>query len=630
MGIDKSSRRTLLFVAFAIVAIGFLAGNWFFRPVRQPSNSDTAPADVKELVQTEKLVLRLQRDLDQLSASCLNLQLPDWRTKELFAPRVLVRDLLDQPRDAEESSNPLGLMASTWPASRDEPVAEIADNLLLLQRLMGGLAYFDHCKLKLVKGQFTDAEKQEFVADVSLSGLAKVADANSKRSVHGMAVVHWRFEAPRSDEPSQWRISEWLQGDLAITERPTDGMFQDVLPAVIPAVAERESARRSIHEELVVEMFKNGRANLPGPKFKHEFDFVSSGYHPGLAVVDVDSDGWDDLYVMSRWGRNQLFLNLQNGTFQEVASDYGLDIEAHCTSAVFADFDNDGDPDLFLGRSALPSIYMVNESGRFVDRSSDLVKTPLPALVSSVSAADFNNDGLLDVYFSTYGHRQSLVKELLPRHQLVEFARRVNGGENHVYLDGVGAPNLLLANRGGGKFDRAPDADQLEFWQTTFQSTWSDYDRDGDVDLYVSNDFGPDRLMRNDQAQGFSEVTEEFGHQTMTGFGMGATWGDYDLDGLQDLYVSNMFSKAGMRITENVEGIDPRFRSFASGNRLYRQTADGFDYVSGLKPPKMLVAKAGWSWGGQFTDLDNDGYLDIYVTSGYFTAPDEVAAQDDL
>ena len=224
-----------------------------------------------------------------------------------------------------------------------------------------------------------------------------------------------------------------------------------------------------------------------------------------------------------------------------------------------------------------------------------------------------------------------MIREFLTEKQWEELDLRLkNSSSHHQFLNAVGAPNQLLVNKGQGKFARAPEAEQLEFWQTTFQATWADYDKDGDPDLYVTNDFGPDRLMRNDYPNGFSDVTNQDGHETMQGFGMGVTWGDYDLDGRQDLYVSNMYSKAGMRITGQVPGLDGRFRSFANGNRLYRQTENGFEYTSGLKAPKMLVAKAGWSWGGQFADFDNDGYLDIYVASGYFTAPPEVAVQDDL
>ena len=74
-----------------------------------------------------------------------------------------------------------------------------------------------------------------------------------------------------------------------------------------------------------------------------------------------------------------------------------------------------------------------------------------------------------------------------------------------------------------------------------------------------------------------------------------------------------------------------RYAESAGGNYLYRQGGAGqFELVSGHKPPALAVANAGWSWGGQFADIDNDGYLDIYALSGYFTAPESVASNLDL
>ena len=112
---------------------------------------------------------------------------------------------------------------------------------------------------------------------------------------------------------------------------------------------------------------------------------------------------------------------------------------------------------------------------------------------------------------------------------------------------------------------------------------------------------------------------------------MGASFGDYDNNGHQDLYVSNMFSKAGRRILSSFDGIDPNYLHSVNGNFLFkRPDSKNFELVSGLEPPSLLVAEAGWSWGGQFVDFDNDGDLDIHALSGYFTAPEELASEVDL
>jgi hypothetical protein len=162
------------------------------------------------------------------------------------------------------------------------------------------------------------------------------------------------------------------------------------------------------------------------------------------------------------------------------------------------------------------------------------------------------------------------------------------------------------------------------------QATWCDYDHDGDPDLFVANDWAPSNLFRNDGPAGFKDVTEEAG-TTAYGFSMGASWGDYDNDGLEDIYVSNMYSDAGLRMAARIPGLSKTWLESAGGNWLYHHEANGkFRQVAGLNPPAMAVLNAGWSWGGCFADFDNDSFLDLYVLSGYFTAPKELSSGLDL
>lgn len=337
-------------------------------------------------------------------------------------------------------------------------------------------------------------------------------------------------------------------------------------------------------------------------------------------------------------GSNLLFRNKGDGTFEEVASQYGLDIVGGSTSAIFADFDNDGDQDLFLGRARRKSLYFINEGGRFVDQTQQRIAGTLPALVSSISAADFNNDGLLDIYLCTYSpieesnrfqvsNKPHWVDLFLTPGEADEFSRR--NKDSNRFINRAGPPNLLLKNIGHGEFIPAKENAQLQLWRMSFQAGWNDFDLDGDQDLYVANDYGPDNLFRNDQEDGFTDITRASGLTGM-GFGMGVSWGDYDNDGQTDLYVSNMYSKAGQRITSQVENLDPRLIEMAQGNFLYRFEDGKFSMTSGAEESDLKVAKSGWSWGGQFLDFNNDGFRDIYVTSGYYTAPADIAVDLDL
>ena len=140
------------------------------------------------------------------------------------------------------------------------------------------------------------------------------------------------------------------------------------------------------------------------------------------------------------------------------------------------------------------------------------------------------------------------------RRRLAENKQRKGG----TVLDQVGPPNVLLINRGGGRFEPAPENSTVGIWRNSLQATWCDYDHDGDPDLFVANDWAPSNLFRNDGPAGFKDVTEEAG-TTAYGFSMGASWGDYDNDGLEDIYVSNMYSEAGRRMAARIPGLSKMF-----------------------------------------------------------------------
>ena len=146
------------------------------------------------------------------------------------------------------------------------------------------------------------------------------------------------------------------------------------------------------------------------------------------------------------------------------------------------------------------------------------------------------------------------------------------------------------------------------------------------MDLYVTNELGPNFLMMNQGDGTFLDISDEATGDV--GWGMGASWGDYDSDGRQDMYVTNMFSKAGTRIAEQMQSSEVIVKS-ARGNTLIRNGPNGFAVVSGLEPPAALVEAADFSWGGAFADLNNDAVLDIYVPAGGVSVPKEIVTIGD-
>lgn len=602
---------------------------------------------IAKIGRSEKLYLALSSGPGSvlkhtLNKSIGNLRIPDVNSRMIFADTVTVRDLRRISQLSSHETLPrLRFEKAAWPVEGESREVS-ASEMDLWRPLLDQVEYWKHAKFYIVHSEFLNEDETEYMSEVGFSGLS-VLSSGQFAHVHGKVLIDWLQSDPGdASEPGTWRIHKWETVELTV-RYSSQLLFTEIAEAVLP---DKETCQRtctSVHEQYVAEYLRTSKKPRP------EFQTMSTMKHPGLSVVDIDADGFDDLYVMARWGKNILLRNQRDGTFQDVAAQYGLDIKDHCTSAIFADFDNDGDPDLFLGRTIARSMYLVNENGKFVDRSDSMVSIPLPYFVNSVSAADYNGDGLLDVIFSTgggklrievrstkriakqalgFGSRQ-LLERWLPPDQATELFERTASPDFNLTTNRAGPPNVLLRNVGNGKFDFPPEAREVEVWHNTFQTTWADYDGDGDPDLYCANDYAPNNFLRNEGGT-FVDVTNETNTADI-GFGMGAAFGDYNNDGWLDLYVTNMYSKAGRRIAKQLTNEEKKlkFGTFARGNTLFRHDRGEYKRVSGLQPPSMLVEVAGWGWGGQFVDVDNDGFEDIYALSGNYTPPKELTAAED-
>jgi len=577
-----------------------------------------------EMSAAEELLLELTIPVKQaLSRSILNLQLPDHGSVSLFADNVLVHDLAtSQLHAAPTQILPAYLTQREFIVAQD-PEEIPRSNLQLWQPLLDTVEYFEHAKFYPIAGHYLDTERTLYEISAGFYALARL-NQGQPASVEGKLKVVWsRLPSEAADKAEGWRINEWHTSSLLIKESK-QLLFSEVLDSAL-SPSDLAEARRSRHEEFILDFLR--AEDDKGRKKPHEFfSLPSFDRHPGIAVVDIDNDGFDDIYLMARWGPAMLLHNRGDGTFDEVAEQYGLALHDFNSAAIFADFDNDGDSDVFIGRTLAHSLYLKNENGHFIDRSSD-INTPLPFFASSLAAADYDGDGLLDLYISTYAadmirHQgRDAFERYLSESDTVKLSTLLDDKNSHDNLNRPGPPNVLLHNTGTG-FVVSDDTPELRLFSNSYQSTWADYDNDGDPDLYVANDFAPNVLFRNDGAGKFTDVTAP-SNTADIGFGMGATWGDFDQDGRQDLYVSNMYSKAGQRITAQIPGIDPLIVKMARGNSLLRNTADHFQHVSGMSRPAITVENAGWSWGSQFADLNNDSTLDIFALSGYYTAPGE-------
>ncbi len=618
---QKTVKESLLGVTVFLVLCGLLAcSKKNARSVRPEGET----GKIERMVAVEELILELTPQLELLSRSVLNLALPTTRARAtLFSKHIEVTGGALSPQKPQ--SHPLFELTQWQPEGND--------TTHLWSDLLKNIAYFEHARFYFTDGELNSQDPDRFD---SLAGFEATGTGHDGRTV----AISTTQEISWCREGDSWKICDWQQHPLTM-KHATRPLFREVLEQAIPDPLAYKKARQSRHEQNIIDLFTKDKFTLTKQVHADYLDLDSTFQHPGLAVVDFDNDGWDDLYVMGRWGPNQMLRNNKDGTFTDVARDIGLDINGLCNCAIFADFDNDGDADAFIGRSLERSVYLVNENGRYVDRTREACgNMPLPFLVSTISAVDYNQDGLLDVYLGLYappqksGTPDKWAKQFFPEKMAQEILKRFPA--SHRYVNRLGPPNLLLANRGSGRFSVAAETAELAEWHNTYQSVWSDFDGDGDPDVYVCNDFAPDHLYRNDgpgSAPGkprFVDVSGELAGNAMQGFGMGASWGDFDRDGKIDLYVSNMFSKAGRRITGSIEGLDPRLPHSARGNLLFQNNGTSFRQLAGTAPGTMRVAKAGWAYGAQFVDIDNDGWLDIYSASGFYTAPEQIANDRDL
>ena len=289
--------------------------------------------------------------------------------------------------------------------------------------------------------------------------------------------------------------------------------------------------------------------------------------HNGVSVGDIDGDGFDDLYVCQPAGLpNRLYRNRGDGTFEDVTEASGVGILENTACALFADFDNDGRQDLIVVRTSGPLLFLNQGGGKFRQKP-DAFKFAAPpqGTFTGAAVADYDRDGWLDIYFCLYIYYQGTDQYRYPS----------------PYYDAEnGPPNFMMRNNRDGTFRDVTAESGLDRNNTrySFCCGWSDYNRDGWPDLYVVNDFGRKNLYRNNGDGTFTDVAPQAGVEDI-GAGMSVCWFDYDNDGAEDLYVADMWSAAGMRVsTQDIfqkdapEEVRALYRKHAMGNSLFRNT----------------------------------------------------------
>jgi hypothetical protein len=322
----------------------------------------------------------------------------------------------------------------------------------------------------------------------------------------------------------------------------------------------------------------------------------------GVYVCDFDRDGYLDILITDI-KRTVLYRGLPGGRFEDVTRSMGLGhLKKGLYSICWVDIDGDGWPDLILANPQDGLRIFRNEEGKhFADytKKSNL-KFPLSA--ATITAADFDKDGRLDLFVSFASPRGKAGSWLTSR-------------------TGTKSSNRLLRNLGNWQFQdvtriSGTGGDDL----SSFTAVWLDANNDNWPDLHVTNELGDGELLIN-QGDG-TFVKKPLSDQPVDFGTMGASAGDLDNDGNIDLYLSNMYSKAGSRIFSNVRpdtyppDVMHLITNFVKGNSLHHNLGDlKFQEIG----KKMQVNAAGWAYGNALADMNNDGFLDIFCTAGFIS-----------
>ena len=338
-------------------------------------------------------------------------------------------------------------------------------------------------------------------------------------------------------------------------------------------------------------------------------DYILESFGGGAAFLDYDNDGWLDVLLvrgstiedyLTKGGDPicSLYHNNGDGTFTDVTEKSGLGAARGWGMGVaVADYDNDGFKDIFITGFGRNFLFHNQGNGTFID-VTDKAGVRGGGWSTGAAFADYDRDGFLDLYVARY-------VEFDPLHPPRRNPSCVfQGIEVYCGPTGfVGLPDILYHNNGNGTFTDVTAQAGITDLQNKYYGlgvTWGDYDNDGWPDILVANDITPRYLYHNNKNGTFTDQGAMSGvaydEQGMTQGSMGVDFGDYDNDGWLDITETN-FSHEPKELYHNLQ------------NGLFNDVT----YPSGIGD----ISYHYLSWGTQFIDYDNDGWLDIFTVNGH-------------
>ena len=362
----------------------------------------------------------------------------------------------------------------------------------------------------------------------------------------------------------------------------------------------------------------------------------------GAGFADIDNDGDIDLYVVNipgpftqdrnsnKGNANALYLNNGNGTFTDITRAADVGHRGYGMGCVFADYDADGDLDLYLTNYGANVLYRNNGNNTFTD-VTEIAGVGCELWSTGAAFADVDGDTDLDLYVCNYVTYDLEQLEQMKEESLQSGKPVPSALNPHVFEP---QDNVFYRNNGDGTFtDVTAEIGVAAAGGRSMQAVFSDFDNDNDLDLYVANDTSTNHVYRNNSDGTFADVSDESWAADFRG-SMGLTAGDYDADGDIDLFMShwvdeenalyrNLFKeavgnqpsaisktdRADKRQQQPQRVIDSR-KPKVSESQYIRFVDESYTAMLAEESIKQI------GWGTAFFDYDNDGDLDIFVTNG--------------
>ena len=340
----------------------------------------------------------------------------------------------------------------------------------------------------------------------------------------------------------------------------------------------------------------------------------------GAAFADYNNDGHIDLYVVNNPGPldvevtkaspgNVLYRNSGDGTFTDVTEEAGVGDRGYGMGCVFGDYDNDGDLDLYVTNYGSNVLYRNNGDGTFSDVTEE-AGVGDTRWGTGAAFGDYDNDGDLDLYIPNYIDHDldKLAEDQKVSMQYGQSVPRILNPHSFDSQD-----NVLYRNNGDGTFtDVTAELGVESHGGRSLQAIFTDFDLDGDLELYVANDLSPNFLYRNNGDSTFTDVSDASWAADFRG-SMGLATGDYDGDGDLDLFMSHWIEQENALYSNlwKEEGTIEAKASKGAEVRPIHLVDDSYGASLGEESLKYV------GWGTDLFDYDNDGDLDIFVANGH-------------